>query len=88
MLWNAICSGESLTIAQHFFRTAEVGSVEHCYTMKWSECVLVDGKAHFPLALRTENDCISHLEDCSFVYKRVEWSHKIGSTNGTDNWNS
>jgi type VI secretion system secreted protein Hcp len=40
------------------------------------------------LALRTENDGISHLEDWSFVYKKVEWTHEIAGTSGADDWNS
>jgi len=88
LLWQAICKGEQLTIELTFFRTATEGGVEQYYTMTWSECVLVDGKAHFPLALRTENDGISHLEDWSFVYKKVEWTHTIAGTSGADDWNS
>ncbi len=88
LLWWAICNGEQLTIELYFRRTNPSGRAELYYIMKWSECVLVDGKAHFPMALRTENDGISHLEDWSFVYKKVEWTHTPDGVSGTDDWNS
>ena len=85
-LWRAVCDGEQLEIELTFSRTAEAGGLEEYYKMTWEKCVLVDGKAHFPLALRTENVGISHLEEWSFVYKKVLWSHLLASTSGQDDW--
>jgi type VI secretion system secreted protein Hcp len=85
LLWEALCEGTQLDIELVFSYTPGKGGPEPYFRMKWEECVLVDGKAHYPLALRPENGSISHLEDWSFVYKTVTWEHTKASTIGTDN---
>jgi len=88
LLWQALCSGEQLTIECVYFRTAQSGGVEKYFTVKWSEALLVDGKAYYPLAISPANAAIPHLEDWSFSYKKIEWTHSIAGTSGADDWNS
>ena len=88
LLWQALCSGEQLTIECFYFRTAQSGGLEKYFSVKWSEAVLVDGKAYYPLAISPNNDAIPHLEDWSFTYKKIEWTHEIAGTSGSDDWNN
>jgi len=88
LLWTAITTSEKLTIVLKFYRNAATSGLEPYFTMTWTGCVLVDGKANFPLALRQENEGISHMEDWSFVYKTVKWEHTVAGTSGSDNWDS
>ena len=88
LLWQALCSGEQLTIECVYFRTAQTGGVEKYFTVKWSGALLVDGKAYYPLAISSENSEVPHLEDWSFSYKKIEWTHEIAGTSGADDWNN
>jgi len=88
LLWQALCSGEQLTVELAYFRTAPRGGVEQYFTVKWEEALLVDGKAYYPLAISPANAAIPHLEDWSFSYKKIEWTHSIAGTSGADDWNS
>ena len=45
LLWQALCSGEQLDIELVYFRTSQGGKQEKYFTVKWSEALLVDGKA-------------------------------------------
>ena len=87
LLWQALCSGEQLDIELVYFRTSQGGKQEKYFTVKWSEALLVDGKAYYPLAISPDNAAIPHLEDWSFSYKKIEWTHDIAGTSGADSWN-
>ena len=88
LLWQALCSGEQLNIECCYFRTAQAGGMEKYFSVKWSEALLVDGKAYYPLAISPDNAAIPHLEDWSFSYKKIEWTHEIAGTSGADDWNN
>lgn len=87
-LWDALCRGEQLTFEIKYYRTTSAGTQEHYYTIKWEQCVLVDGKAYYPLALMPDNAPISHMEDWQFTYKKVMWEHTVAGVSGSDDWNA
>ena len=88
LLWQALCSCEQLTIECTYFRTSQAGKQEKYFTVKWSEALLVDGKAYYPLAISPDNAAIPHIEDWSFSYKKIEWTHQIAGTSAGDDWNN
>jgi type VI secretion system secreted protein Hcp len=87
LLWDALCRGEQLTCELKYYRTTSGGKQEHYFTTKWEQCVLVDGKNYYPLALLEENKAIVHMEDWSFTYKKITWEHTVAGTSGSDDWN-
>ncbi len=86
LLWQALCSGEVLQIVAKFWRTSMTGQQEHYFTVKWTDAVMVYGKAYVPNALDTANNNFTHMEDWSFTYRMVEWTHEKGGTSGADDW--
>ncbi|MEP9377952.1 Hcp family type VI secretion system effector [Aquabacter sp. CN5-332] len=87
MLWQALATGEVLkTVELSFWRTSTTGAQEKYYTIKWEDAVLVDGKAHIPHVLKDENKALQHMEDWSFTYRKVTWTHDKASSTGSDDW--
>lgn len=86
LLWQAPATGENLQMELHFFRTSVTGQQEHYYTIKWEDAVLVDGKVVLPDVLDSDNDSRGHLEEWSFTYRKVEWTHEKAGTTASDDW--
>ncbi len=87
LLWQALATGEVLTTVELFFwRTSKTGQQEKYYTIKWEDAVLVDGKAMIPNCLLPENAQLQHMEDWSFTYRKVTWTHEKAGTSGSDDW--
>lgn len=86
LLWQALASGEVLQIEQRFYRTAMTGQQEHYFTIKWTDAVLVDGKAYMPNCLDPACQQFQHMEDWKFTYRKIEWTHEKCGTSGSDDW--
>lgn len=86
LLWQALCAGEILQLELKFYRTAQTGQQEHYFSIKWTDCTLVDGQGFFPNCLDPANSNFTHMEDWSFVYRKVEWTHEKAGTTGSDDW--
>lgn len=86
LLWQAACTGEVLQVSLDFYRTSARGGMEHYFTMKFTDAVIVDMKGYFENILKPEFSQMGHHEDVSFVYRAVEWTHQIAGTTGSDDW--
>lgn len=86
LLWQALATGEVLQLEMDFYRVSTTGTQEKYYTIKWEDAVLVDGKNYVPNCLDPENASFGHMEDWSFVYRKVTWSHAKANTEGSDDW--
>ncbi|MBA4790887.1 MAG: Hcp family type VI secretion system effector [Pseudomonadota bacterium] len=87
LLWQALATGEVLTtVTLSFWRTSTKGQQEKYFTIKWEDAVLVDGKAIIPNVLLTENAQLQHMEEWSFTYRKVTWTHEKAGTSGSDDW--
>lgn len=87
LLWQALAKGEVLTeVVLSFWRTSSKGQQEKYYTIKWEDAVLVDGKAIIPNCLLSENAQLQHMEEWSFTYRKVTWTHEKAGTSGSDDW--
>lgn len=86
LLWEALASGEVLQIELKFYRTAMSGQQEHYFTIKWEDAVLVDGRSYLPNALDPANNNFTHMEDWAFTYRKVDWTHEVAGTSGSDDW--
>ncbi|WP_454915557.1 Hcp family type VI secretion system effector [Xanthobacter sediminis] len=86
MLWQALATGETLEeITLKFYRTTN-GVDEHYFTIKWETALLVDGKGTIPNVLQPDNASLGHMEEWSFTYAKVTWTHEISGTSGSDSW--
>ena len=86
LLWQALCTGETLQLELHFFRINTTGTQEKFYTIKWTDAVLVDGTGFMPNCLEPANANFTNMEKWSFTYRKIEWSHDIAGTSGSDDW--
>lgn len=86
LLWEALCNGEQLQIEMKLWRTAMTGVQEHYYTIKWSECVLVDGAGVLPDVLLPDTRQYADMEEWQYTYKRVTWEHLSAGVSGSDAW--
>jgi len=86
LLWQALASGELLQLEMKFFRTNVAGQQEHYFTISWEDAILVGGKGSIPNCLDLDNKNFSHMEDWSFSYRKVTWTHEKAGTSGSDDW--
>ena len=87
LLWQALATGESLELELKFERiNTETGASEHYYTIKWEGALLVEGKTILPDVSDPANDPRGHIEEWSFAYRKVEWTHEVAGTSASDDY--
>jgi type VI secretion system secreted protein Hcp len=87
LLYAALTSGERLgTIYIHWFRTSMTGTQEHYFTHELTDAMIVDIKAYSPNALDPSMAHFTQMEDISFTYRAISWTHEIAGTSGSDDW--
>ncbi|MGU3492576.1 Hcp family type VI secretion system effector [Xanthobacteraceae bacterium A53D] len=87
LLWQALATGEVLSeVVLSLWRTSPNGTQEKYFTVKYEDAVLVDGKSLIPNALLAENAQFGHMEEWSFTYRKVTWTHEKAGTSGSDDW--
>ena len=87
LLYTALCNGENLTSVElHWYRISDTGGSEKYFTTKLTNAILVNIETYMPNALDPANNAYKHMEDISFSYESIEWTHELGSTAGNDSW--
>lgn len=87
LLYTALTSGERLTKCQvKFYRTSADGQQEHYFTIELEDAIIVDIKAYMPNCQDPGQAHFTHLEDVSFTYRKITWTHEVGGTSGSDDW--
>jgi len=87
LLYNALCSGELLPKVQiKWYRTAPTGTQEHYFTIELVDAIIVDMQSYMPNCQDPANEAFTHLEDVSFSYRQITWTHEVASTSGSDDW--
>lgn len=86
-LYKSLCSGERLKkIVIKWYRTAPDGTQEHYFTHELRDAVLVDIKAYMPNCQDPAMGHFTHLEDLSFTYRKIIWTHERVGTTSEDYW--
>lgn len=87
LLYNALTSGEKLTkCVIKWYRTSATGTQEHYFTIELVDAILVSIKARMPNCQDPGQAHFTHLEDVSFSYRSITWTHEAGGTSGSDDW--
>jgi type VI secretion system secreted protein Hcp len=86
LMWQALCTGEVLQIEMHFYRINTLGVQEHYFTIKWTDAIFVDGKGMLPDVLNPDNSNYGNMETWLYSYRKIEWTHEIAGTSGSDDW--
>ncbi len=86
LLYQALVTGESLNCEINWYRTSSEGSAEHYYTHLLEGAVVVDIKSIMPNCQDPSQSHFTHLEEVSFSYSTITWTHEIAGTEGNDDW--
>lgn len=86
LLYQALVTGERLTCEIKWYRTSSEGTHEHYFTHALEDAVVVDMKAVMPNCQDPQSAHFTHLEEVSFAYRKITWTHEIGGTEGSDDW--
>lgn len=86
-LYNACASGERMKkVLIKWWRTAADGTQQHYFTHELEEAVIVNIKAYMPNCQDPGKAQFTHLEDVSFTYRKITWTHEKCGTSGADDW--
>jgi type VI secretion system secreted protein Hcp len=69
-----------------WWRTSSQGVQEHYFTIKLEDAIITNISARMPNCQDPGQAHFTHLEDVSFSYRKITWTHEIGSTSGEDDW--
>lgn len=87
LLYNALTSGERLNTCEiKWYRTSATGTQEHYFTIALEDAVIVDISAYMPNCQDPGQAHFTHLEDVSFAYRAITWTHDVAGTSGSDDW--
>jgi type VI secretion system secreted protein Hcp len=87
LLYTALTRGERLSKVQiKWFRTTPEGTQEHYFTHELEDAVIVDMTSHMPNCQDPTVAHFTHLEDVTFTYRKIIWTHEVAGTSGEDDW--
>ena len=87
LLYSALTSGERLPECTiDWYRTSATGMQEHYFTIKIEDAILVDIKSYMHNCQDPSMAHFTHLEDVSFTYRKITWTHEVSGTSGHDDW--
>jgi len=87
LLYVALSTGERLTkCTLKWYRTSVTGTQEHYFTIMLEDAIITNIKAHMPNCQDPSQSHFTHLEDVSFTYRKITWTHEKGGTSGADDW--
>lgn len=86
MLMQALASGEMLQFEVTFFRTSTAGKQEKYYTVKFTDATLVHYRQNTPNPLEATNGAFRDMEELGFTYRKIDVTHDIAGTSGSDDW--
>ncbi|MDH5387815.1 MAG: Hcp family type VI secretion system effector [Gammaproteobacteria bacterium] len=86
LLYQALVTGESLICRIEWYRTSSEGLNEHYFTHELEGAAIVDIKSIMPNCQDPNTAHFTHLEEVSFSYSTITWTHEVAGTEGTDDW--
>jgi len=87
MLYKALTTGERLpTCELKWYRTSKTGTQEHYFTIKLEDAIITNITGRMPNCQDPNQAHFTQLEDVSFSYRKIAWTHEIASTSGEDDW--
>lgn len=87
LLYTALTSGEKLPkCVLKWYRTDAAGTQEHYFTIELEDAIITDIKAEMPNCQDPAKSHFTHLEEVSFTYRKITWTHEAAGTSGSDDW--
>ncbi len=89
LLYVALSTGERLTkCLLKFYRTSTSGTQEHYFTIELVDAIVTNIQSYMPNCQDPSKSHFTHLEDVSFTYRQITWTHEVAGTSGSDDWRS
>lgn len=89
LLYVALSTGERLTkCLLKFYRTSTSGTQEHYFTIELADAIVTNIHAFMPNCQDPSQAHFTHLEEVSFTYRQITWTHEVAGTSGSDDWRS
>jgi type VI secretion system secreted protein Hcp len=87
LIYTALTTGEKLPkVEVKWYRTSPEGKQEHYFTIKLEDAIITNINSRMPNCQDPGQAHFTHLEDVSFTYRKITWTHEVGGTSGTDDW--
>jgi type VI secretion system secreted protein Hcp len=87
LLYNALCSGERLTKVEiKWYRTSMEGRQEHYFTHVLTDAMLTNVRSEMKAVNIREFEDTGHEEVWEMTYRKIEWTHEVAGTSGSDDW--
>lgn len=87
LLYQALTTGERLSKCMiRFYRISATGGQEHFFTVELEDAVITAIASAMPDCHEGCNQHFTHLEQVSFSYRKIVWSHEAAGTSGSDGW--
>ena len=87
LLYVALSTGEKLTkCLLKFYRTSTSGTQEHYFTVELEDAIITNIRSYMPNCQDPSQAHFTHLEDVSFTYRKIIWTHEVAGTSGEDDW--
>ena len=87
MLYKALTTGERLpTCELKWYRTSKTGTQEHYFTIRLEDAIITNITGRMPNCQDPNQAHFTQLEDVSFSYRKITWTHEIAATSGEDDW--
>ncbi|KPA12320.1 Type VI secretion system effector, Hcp1 [Candidatus Magnetomorum sp. HK-1] len=87
LLYNALVNGETLTTCEiRCFRTNTNGEQEHFFSINLEDAIVVEIESNMPHCQDPNMKNFIHMEEISFRYQKITWSHEISGTTGMHDW--
>ena len=87
LLYHALATSENLKkCTLKFYRTSTSGTQEHFFTIELENALITDIEPVMPNCQDPSKAHLTLMEDISFRYSRITWTHETSGTSNTDDW--
>lgn len=87
LLYNALCQGETLEIVSlDWYRLSVIGRQEKFFNTTLTNARLSKIQLFLPDSRETKAKRIHQLVNLFFNYRKIEWTHLVANTHGSDDW--
>jgi len=87
LLAQACASGEQMKKwLLDFHQISDKGQEQLYYQVELTNAIIVSLRQYKPLTFLEENKPYHDMEEVSFTYEKITWSHKIANKEAEDDW--
>ncbi len=87
LLYQACASGEQMKSWQlDFYHINEKGMEELYFQVLLENAIVVKMRSYKPVTFLPDNKPYHDMEDVSFTYEKITWSHKTANKEAIDDW--